>query len=442
MAMSWCLSMPNLMFATALLLVSTSTRGRGGTSAFQLYRRSSTASAFVSARPTSHQNNNRPSIIRPTQSVSSMSSPLRASLRDLLEGGNARASSSAAVAEEIKVPTPTAAVESSGIETTQPIKETPTQTAKKSSSDCIVSISDAYDSGNCEYVSFVIADGEEDFTDVIVHVNIQKDPYTNLEQKSHFQSFSFRSSINFNAPAFRGIFSDKKSIQVKYVVDNAHEASYAEAWNGASIFMTTKPTPYDPESWCRTSDTKYENKVLSWTHVHDLEGGESSAYFAYFPPFSYERHLGLVTKCAESEGASVFSLGQTIAGREIDCVKVGTGPRKCWIIHRQHPGESMASFYAEGLLNRLLGLDDKWDNVSEKARELFTFYIVPNVNPDGSVNGYLRTNAAGSNLNREWCPSPSPPSADGSTENEMYDAPTIHRSPEVYYVLKQMDETG
>ena len=29
-------------------------------------------------------------------------------------------------------------------------------------------------------------------------------------------------------------------------------------------------------------------------------------------------------------------------------------------------------------------------------------YIVPNMNPDGSRRGHLRTNAAGSNLNREW----------------------------------------
>jgi hypothetical protein len=31
----------------------------------------------------------------------------------------------------------------------------------------------------------------------------------------------------------------------------------------------------------------------------------SSAYFAYFPPYSYERHLGLVAKCA---GNSPFDL--------------------------------------------------------------------------------------------------------------------------------------
>lgn len=441
--MDRCLAISKLMFTAALLLVlssSSTTKGRGGTKAFQLSRlSSSTASAFVTARlPTTHHRHRVPTATIPTPEGSS--SLHRASLRDLLEGGNARSSSSVAAADKVKSPnSQAAAAVNNVIETTLPIKET----SKKSSSASIISISDSYDSGNGEFVSFNIADGEEDYTDVIVRVNIKKDPFTQLEQKSHSQSFSFRSSINFNSPAIRGIFSDKKSIKVKYIIDNAREASYADAWNGASIFVTKKLTPFDPESWHRTSDTKFEKGVLSWTHVHDVEG-ESSAYFAYFPPFSYERHLSLIARCAEVKGARVFSLGQTVLGREIDCVKVGRGPRTCWIIHRQHPGESMASFYAEGLLTRLLALDDKWDKVSEKARELFTFYIVPNINPDGSANGYLRTNGAGSNLNREWCPSPSPPSADGntSTSDEVYEAPTMLRSPEVYYLLKKMDDTG
>ena len=44
------------------------------------------------------------------------------------------------------------------------------------------------------------------------------------------------------------------------------------------------------------------------------------------------------------------------------------------------------------------------------------FHVVPNMNPDGSVRGNLRTNAAGANLNREWM------------------NPTLERSPEVYLV--------
>jgi murein tripeptide amidase MpaA len=46
------------------------------------------------------------------------------------------------------------------------------------------------------------------------------------------------------------------------------------------------------------------------------------------------------------------------------------------------------------------------------------------MNPDGSVRGNLRTNAAGANLNREWM------------------NPSMERSPEVFLVLEKMKETG
>ena len=56
--------------------------------------------------------------------------------------------------------------------------------------------------------------------------------------------------------------------------------------------------------------------------------------------------------------------------------------------------------------------------------ERAVIYLVPNMNPDGSRRGHLRTNAAGANLNREW--------AEPSTE----------RSPEVLCVFNKMRETG
>jgi murein tripeptide amidase MpaA len=52
------------------------------------------------------------------------------------------------------------------------------------------------------------------------------------------------------------------------------------------------------------------------------------------------------------------------------------------------------------------------------------FHVVPNMNPDGSVRGNLRTNAAGANLNREWL------------------APSLERSPEVTVVREAMQREG
>ncbi len=53
-----------------------------------------------------------------------------------------------------------------------------------------------------------------------------------------------------------------------------------------------------------------------------------------------------------------------------------------------------------------------------------TVHLVPNMNPDGTRRGHLRTNAAGVNLNREW------------------HAPSPERSPEVLCVRDEMDRTG
>mmetsp|Transcript_9347 Transcript_9347/g.23880 ORF Transcript_9347/g.23880 Transcript_9347/m.23880 type:complete len:172 (+) Transcript_9347:2-517(+) len=46
------------------------------------------------------------------------------------------------------------------------------------------------------------------------------------------------------------------------------------------------------------------------------------------------------------------------------------------------------------------------------------------MNPDGARRGYLRTNAAGANLNREW------------------QTPKVDYSPEVFHVLREMKRTG
>jgi len=129
----------------------------------------------------------------------------------------------------------------------------------------------------------------------------------------------------------------------------------------------------------------------------------------------------------------IEALGQTLQGREIECIVVGNGDKIAWVIHRQHPGETMAEFFAEGLLHRILGIgkDGDLDDITKKVLDQYRIYIVPCMCPDGAVLGHLRTNNVGANLNREW-----------ATVNPEYIAPSMERSPEVYAVLKKMDETG
>ena len=248
-------------------------------------------------------------------------------------------------------------------------------------SESFVAISDAFDGGNIEYV------GSDSDTGVVL-LKVKPDPFTELEKVRHMQYFSFRSRMQED---------ERKTLN--YVIENAGECSYPSAWPGSTVFYSK-----DRKTWRRVLNTTYDKDSghLKWSFD---QGKSESVHFCYFPPYSYDRHLDLISKCEASEAATVKSLGKTLDGREMEVVVCGTGPRSAWIIHRQHPGENMAEFFAEGLLNRLLGLetDGSIDGLAKQALDLYTFHIVPNMNPDGAFRGHLRTNACGANLNREWC---------------------------------------
>jgi len=176
----------------------------------------------------------------------------------------------------------------------------------------------------------------------------------------------------------------------------------------------------DRERWER-AESSYDARADGGTLTirYTLQG--DAAWFAYFAPYSLERHHDLVAQAADCPGVTLRQLGLTLDGRPIDCLEMGTGDKPVWLIARQHPGESMAEWWMEGALDMLT------DPANPHARALLKacrFYIVPHMNPDGSFRGHLRTNAVGVNLNREW------------------HEPSAERSPEVLCVRNRMDETG
>ena len=210
--------------------------------------------------------------------------------------------------------------------------------------------------------------------------------------------------------------SGAQGLDCHYNIENADGAAYAEGWSGYHAVAS-----YDRETWFRIP-TSYDGKTLTFIH----QPKHATVYYAYFAPYSMERHHDLVAWAQNHELVTTESLGETLDHQLLDLIKVGSGnsnsgKKICWIIGRQHPGETMAEWWMEGFLDRLL--DDN-DPVSRTLRSKAVFYIVPNMNPDGSRRGHLRTNAVGVNLNREW------------------DCSSVDRSPEVYFVRNKMHETG
>jgi murein tripeptide amidase MpaA len=192
---------------------------------------------------------------------------------------------------------------------------------------------------------------------------------------------------------------------------NCAGAAYPHGWQNYRACMSV-----DREEWERV-DTSYDGSVLTIRATPP----SSSVWFAYFAPYTMERHHDLVASVVGHPAVEHRSLGRTLDGQEMDYFRIGEGPLQIWLIARQHPGETMAEWWMEGALERLL---DEADPVARRLLSRATFHVVPNMNPDGSRRGHLRTNAVGTNLNREW-----------------HD-PSPERSPEVLCVREEMDRTG
>jgi len=197
-------------------------------------------------------------------------------------------------------------------------------------------------------------------------------------------------------------------------IDNAQGAAFAGGWEDYQVRAS-----YDREDWFLVP-TRYKGGKLIIEHTPQ----HGSVYYAYFAPYSMERHADLIAQTQMHVDVSASVLGQTLDGQDMDVLTIGQGgsdKKHMWVIARQHPGEIMAEWWIEGFLARLLDDDDPTARV---LRERCVFHIVPNMNPDGSKRGNLRTNASGANLNREW------------------GVATMERSPEVLLVMQAMAKTG
>ena len=250
-----------------------------------------------------------------------------------------------------------------------------------------IKISQVFDSGSIEVVSAASA--------ARIDLNLRSDSHADIHQWFHFRLQGARAH----------------ACTIRFL--NAGQATYPRGFEGYQVAAS-----YDTENWFRVP-TSFDGQVMTVQHTPELD----SIYYAYFEPYSWERHLRLLGEIAENPLARVCDIGSTVEGRDMNLVVIGDESRdkKIWVIARQHPGETMAEWFVEGMIDALL------DNACPIARKLLqraVFYIVPNMNPDGAYRGNLRTNAAGANLNREWM------------------TPTPERSPEVLCVKQKIEETG
>ena len=251
-----------------------------------------------------------------------------------------------------------------------------------------IQITAAFDSGNIEVLSI---DG------ATAQLAIHKD-----HQSDFFQWFHFR-------------VSGAEGRELVLKLTGLGSSAYPAGWSDYHASVSE-----DREYWGRAASSWDETEQGGTLTIRYRPQG-SLAWFAYFAPYSMDRHHDLIAQSAGCDGVTHRTLGWSLDGQPIDCLEMGEGPLQVWLYARQHPGESMAEWWMEGALECLT---DAADPVGRTLRQKCRLHVVPNCNPDGSARGHLRTNARGVNLNREW------------------HAPSAELSPEVLAIRNAMDETG
>jgi murein tripeptide amidase MpaA len=203
--------------------------------------------------------------------------------------------------------------------------------------------------------------------------------------------------------------------EVTLKITNLESSAYPGGWPDYRACVSE-----DRDYWART-DTSYDKDADGGTLTIRYTPVSGIAWFAYFAPYSMERHHHLVSENAGVEGVDYRCLGTSLEGQPIDCLSMGDGDIQVWLYARQHPGETQAEWWMEGALDMLT---DPADPHARKLLEKCRLHVVPNCNPDGSRRGHLRTNYMGVNLNREWA------------------EPSAEKSPEVLAIRNAMDESG
>ena len=197
-------------------------------------------------------------------------------------------------------------------------------------------------------------------------------------------------------------------------ITNAGQATYADGWPGYAAVAS-----YDRASWFRVP-TRFDGKELVIEHAPLRD----SVYYAYFEPYSWERHLALLGRADASPRARVGDLGATVDGPR---------PQRR---HRGHAGrrQEVAVDHCPPASGRNDGRVVRRGDAGPTARcqrsggpraggARSAAYRAEHES-GRRVRGNLRTNAAGANLNREWM------------------APSLERSPEVLHVRAAMEANG
>ena len=208
---------------------------------------------------------------------------------------------------------------------------------------------------------------------------------------------------------FKVISNGKEPLE--FVVENAAGAHQTgRRWN-----ITRPVFSADGRTWVRAKYTHYPFlRHRLWKRGIKLFGkpvfrfrapvATDTLWVAYCYPYTNSDLNLLLEQIRNLPEVTISTIGKSGEGRDILKVHINRSAgaacergQQIWVICREHPGETPASFVCEGMIQALLK-----HPAGKRLREVYGFSVIPILNVDGVAHGYYYRNANGVNLAFDW----------------------------------------
>lgn len=181
---------------------------------------------------------------------------------------------------------------------------------------------------------------------------------------------------------------------------------------------------YDGKTWRHFSAMDWDDKVKEATLK--IRPESNTLWVAHIAPYTHSDLLRLLDELGRSPHARVAVIGKTVQGRDLHLVTVtdssvpDDAKKVVWLQARQHAWETGTSYVMEGALGFVTSDDAR----ACELRRRVVFKFTPMMDPDGCVNGGVRFNVNGYDVNRHW------------PEVDLRDPEKLRLMPEIWHVKK------
>ncbi len=200
---------------------------------------------------------------------------------------------------------------------------------------------------------------------------------------------------------------------------------YNDKPGACPMYAETIPVfSYDGKTWTHFSAMGWDNTNKEATLKFHAES--NTLWIAHIPPYTHSDLLRLLADVDRSPHARTEVIGKTVHGRDLHLVTVtdfstpDDAKKIVWLQARQHAWEAGTSYVMEGALRFVTSDDPR----AAELRRKVVFKFTPMMHPDGCVNGWVRFNANGFDVNRHW------------DEVDLRDKEKLRLMPEIWYVKR------